>query len=43
MKNVVENIETQILFLKLFFSNNPGAYEVKWGNMVHPNRPHKTV
>jgi hypothetical protein len=38
LEKVVEKIETYIFYSKLF-SEDPAFYEIRWKNMVQPDRP----
>jgi hypothetical protein len=40
---VVEKIKTRFVFKMFFFFENPAVYEIKWKNVVEPDRPRMTI
>jgi hypothetical protein len=39
----LEKIKAHILCSIIFFSKNRAVYEIKWKNMVEPDRPQMTI
>ena len=41
-KSCIGNQNTQFIFNRFFFSENPAVFEVTWKNMVKSDSPHTT-
>jgi hypothetical protein len=41
--NVVEKLETHVLYSMTFFSENRAVHEKTWKNILKPDRPQMTI